>query len=139
MSETLSSRESQPAVLLHDEHVAWHSCAGTAGEPVAHVRGYAHDGRQALENASLAKYLQQLAARGRAELEAAIPKLNGAWACVVVWPTGDLLAAVDRMRSIPLFLRFEGDRLQTVSASMDELTTQFSPRLDEVGELKFLL
>src|SRR5262245_35795654 len=126
MAEAPVSRESQPAVLLHDEHVAWHSCAGTAGEPVAHVRGYAHDGRQALENASLAKYLQGMAARGRAEIEAAIPKLNGGWACVVVWPNGDVLAAVDRMRSIPVFLRLDGERLSAVAASMDKLTDKYS-------------
>lgn len=44
-----------------------------------------------------------------------IPKLNGAWALVVRAEDGETLAAVDRLRSIPLFYAWQGNATKPAS------------------------
>jgi asparagine synthase (glutamine-hydrolysing) len=129
----------KPLILLHDDHVPWHASGSfERGEPTAHVRGYAASGGQVFEDESLARHLQQVAARGLDALHAEIPKLNGGWALVAAWPSGQVLAAVDRLRSVPLFF-YHNQETFAIAASGTELARRFSCRLQTAGQLRFLL
>lgn len=133
------NQEKQPLIILNDDRVLWH-VAGSLGQglPLAYVRGYATSGEGFLEDATLAQYVQQLAIQGEQELYAAIPRLNGGWGMVVVWPCGRMLAAVDRMRSVPLFFYHSEDGLAIADSAL-ELSRRFTPEANVRGHLAYLL
>jgi asparagine synthase (glutamine-hydrolysing) len=131
--------EYAPLILLDDPGAPWHVFGDPErGGPVAYVRGYATVEDQAFESESLAVRVEQLASRGADALRGEIPRLNGGWALVVVWPAGDVLAAVDRMRTVPLFF-YHNDPTFAIAASGVDLARRFSRPIDRQSELNFLL
>ena len=97
------NQEKHPKIVLNDSHISWH-VAGSSGQglPLAYVRGYATSGEKLLEDATLAEYLQQLAIQGEQDLHAAIPRLNGAWAMIVVCRYSFIIARMAWRLQIPL-------------------------------------
>ncbi|MCE5327243.1 MAG: hypothetical protein LLG01_12615 [Planctomycetaceae bacterium] len=95
-------------VSLEDRHARWFSPGRRIGaEPQLWIRGYARFGETQLTDQALADTVaESLRRQGVAwdvALAAFVPSLNGAWALVARWSDGRVFAAVDRVRSIPLF------------------------------------
>ncbi len=93
-------------VFVHDSHVPWFR-SGAKSVLTVCGRGYAFADGQFFSGQSLINELQSRLCRYSAENGIAIAReiiaaLNGCWAVVVQWPDGRTLAAVDRLRSIPL-------------------------------------
>ena len=90
------------------------------------LRPRLRDRRKALlRELTLAEHVQQIAVQGTDALSAEIPNLNGGWGLVVTWPTGEVLAAVDRLRTVPLFF-YHNDESFAIAASGVELARCFS-------------
>ncbi|MCE5279236.1 MAG: hypothetical protein ABFD92_10520 [Planctomycetaceae bacterium] len=95
-------------VSLEDRHVQWFSPKSPgADEPQLWIRGYARFGQTQLTDQPLAQAVAESCRREGGlwhdALVKLIPALNGAWALVARWADGRIVAAVDRVRSIPLF------------------------------------
>ena len=72
-------------------------------------------------------------------LKRLIPTLNGGWALAVRWPNGAVLAATDRIRSVPLFYTTT-DTEFVVAADTDTLLERRGTRpVKELSALEFLL
>lgn len=99
---------SPPVIRLEGTYVPWTHAVGDSGGTTASARGTAWlDGRLLAADelaASVAKLAGSASPERRSDdLVALCRKLNGAWAFVVRWPDGEALAAVDRLRTLPLF------------------------------------
>jgi asparagine synthase (glutamine-hydrolysing) len=128
-----------PSLFLDDSRVAWHRrYSGDTSRPNLFVRGFACVDDRVVENAAFAQYVERVAAQGPDALARDIPKWNGSWALVAMWPTGEVLAAVDRVRSVPLFFYHNREHL-AIAASAVDLARQFSLPFDLSAQYLFLL
>jgi asparagine synthase (glutamine-hydrolysing) len=109
---------SPPVIRLEGPYVPWtHAVAvGESGGATASARGTAWLDGRLLAGDDLAARVREIAGAAFPEQRVAdllglCRKLDGAWAFVVGWPDGETLAAVDRLRTIPLFYgRLDGGR-----------------------------
>jgi len=139
MQETGQTAKKGPQILIEDVHAPWHVCGNRRrGEPVVYARGYASVGDKSLENESLARHMQQVAARGAEALRGEIPQLNGGWGLVATLPTGETFAAADRLRTVPLFF-YPGQQGLAVASSAGELARIYSRPMSAPEQLKFLM
>jgi asparagine synthase (glutamine-hydrolysing) len=126
-------------ILLEDRHAPWSVCgAHQRNEPRVYARGYATSSGQFVQDEQLAQYVQRIAANGAHSVKAEIPNFNGGWALVIEWPHGEILAAVDRMRSVPLFY-YHGPNELAIAASGQQLAERFSRPMSVRTQLEFLL
>lgn len=101
-------RFGQVSISLQNPYCNWckGQLEGDSGEKIqAWIQGYAWDGEALLKARDLANWLcKQLSGESNAiiSLKSSLLKLNGSFALIAQTPNG-LLAAVDRLRSIPLF------------------------------------
>ena len=98
----------QALIRLEGTYVPWTHAVGESGGPTASARGTAWlDGRllAADELAASVAEVAGTASPGQrtADILGLCRRLNGAWAFAVRWPGGEGCAAVDRLRTIPLF------------------------------------
>jgi asparagine synthase (glutamine-hydrolysing) len=139
MQVTDRNADETPQLLLDDPYSPWHlSDSKWRSEPIVHVRGYAWVDGASLENESLAAHFRLLAVQGRDAVRAEIPRLNGGWAVVVVWPDGHVLAAADRLRTVPLFFHLN-HRTVAIADSAATLAERFSRPMRGRPQLEFLL
>lgn len=104
-------------VRLEGAYVPWIHATGDPDGVTATVRGTAWMNGRLLTGDVLASTVTDVACTASpGERAAAVMdlcrKLNGRWALVVCWPDGEGFAAVDRLRTIPLFYgRLDDGRL----------------------------
>lgn len=103
-------------LVLDDPHVPWFHSRPEDGRPSIQGRGYAFIGQTFVQGQTPVDVVAERVARPSVEasvssLRQLIPRLNGAWALVAQWPQGRVLAATDRLRSVPLFYAAIGEGL----------------------------
>ncbi len=108
------------------------------------LRGYAFVQGQYLEGAQLLEsILRELPrdseTRAVNHLESLLPDLNGAWALVAHWPDGQVFAAVDRCRTIPLFYRQTSDGLAVSDSVRVLIDNDHQKALSDRAACDFLL
>ncbi|MEX2308351.1 MAG: asparagine synthase-related protein [Pirellulales bacterium] len=137
--QRVESANNKTVILLQDRHIPWHAHGNErAAEPVVYARGYATHAGSFFEDQHLARHIHDLAMSGKQALEAEIPNLNGGWAFVVRWPRGEILAAVDRLRAVPLFY-YRDQQHFAIAACGTELAQRYSRPIHRAAELEFLL
>jgi len=107
------------------------------------VRGYAFIGDQYYPDKALAKYLSDCIKNSLPDarvkmLEELIPKLNGCWS-LVYNAENYVLAAVDRVRSIPLFYTMENDVIIISDDAKEVLKSMSKAELDDICLAEFLV
>ncbi len=132
-------------VMLDDPHVPWYS-SGQEGSAEPHVlgRGYAEVAGTFREGQGLVDAVGALCrdgARGQPseQLKQLIPSFNGHWALVVCWPDGSVLAAVDRLRSVPVFYTMLPGRFVLTASAQDAQRQRSHREIDDLAALEFLL
>jgi len=100
------------------------------------ARGYAHLGDRFLPPKALAATLD--ACRTDADWLATIGRLNGCFA-VASMCGGRLLAAVDRIRSIPLFYAIEGNCIRLSDSAYRVAPRQCGGTIDDIVRTEFCL
>lgn len=131
-------------LLLKDPYVDWYeSRASGEAELVLYGRGYATINGRYLERQRLIDVVRAECCEAESGSEEAlrklIPRMDGAWALVAQWPDGRVLAAVDRLRSIPLFYSSTSTDF-VLSASIDPLLERGRGRcIDMLAAFEFLL
>lgn len=136
----------RPSVIrLQGPYLAWSHAAPPSGRANVSARGSAWMEGRLLTGAELADRISERAdsaspGRRLEDLLGVSRELNGAWAFCVQWPDGEALAAVDRLRSMPLFYgRLDDGRLALgdVAASLSDCTG--AGTLDGEAMVEFLL
>ena len=136
--------ELKPKIILKDPYVQWSCSRGAEDEPVVYGRGYAFLKDGYFQDQHLTDFVQSRC-RGhgpKAQRDAfieLIPELNGCWALVVHWPSGYVLAAADRLRSVPLFYSLLPGYLVLSSSIYSILDHIQSPTVSEDAALEYLL
>lgn len=122
----------------------WFCAQGSDAELSIHGRGYAFRQGTFAEGPRLVAGLELLcrglaAANAMAVLERTVPNLNGAWALIADDRQGRILAAVDRIRSIPVFYAESAEGI-LVSPSIELILSKMSDTqvVDDCA-LEFLL
>jgi asparagine synthase (glutamine-hydrolysing) len=115
-------------VYLTDD--GWAASGGTQ------ARGYAHLGERFLCGEALAAVLDALATD--VEWQETVSRLNGCFA-LVTRRTGSVLAAVDRVRTIPLFYATRGGDLVLSDSAYHALPATPPGKIDPVAEAEFRL
>jgi len=128
------------SIDLQNPYCAWNS--SKAGEVQVWTRGQAWDGETYLEGRDLADWLcRQLSngsGRAKALFEGALPRLNGSFALVAQTSEG-VFAAMDRLRSIPLFYGIRGKAF-LLSDDVDQVLRFVGDTcLDDLSVNEFLL
>jgi asparagine synthase (glutamine-hydrolysing) len=131
-------------VLLESRYARWYASAVGGFVPTVHGRGYAFAGGRYLEGQRLVDFVQtQVSALPLPEAvrraKDLIPELNGAWALVIRWADSRLLAATDRLRSIPLFYAQLADEFIIASSTECILGRHPALSIDETCAAEFLL
>ncbi len=134
-------QESKISVKLVNRYAPWSSF--TADIYRLSMRGYAFIGDKYYSGDSLVKYVSGSLGRLPRQnhlsiLDQLIPILNGGWA--LVYEThGSALAAVDRLRSIPLFYANENGKVFLSDNAGEILRKMPNTTLDDVRAAEFLL
>ena len=107
------------------------------------MRGYAFIYDQYYSEDSLVRYvsdhLEKVSAEERVSfLKDLIPRLNGCWA-LVYEADSDVLAAVDRLRSIPLFYAVENGKFLLSGNAKEVLKCLNNAELDDICAAEFLV
>jgi len=131
-------------IILEDPHAQWFSTEHARDGFTVHGRGYAFLHDAYFTGQGLVAAVRKLTWRPTADaciaaLKELIPKLNGCWALVAEWPDGHMLAATDRLRTIPLFhAQTQGGLLlsSSVHPILDEMPRV---RIADEAALEFLL
>lgn len=136
----------RPSVIrLQGSYLPWSHAAPLSGRAIVSARGSAWMEERLLAGTELADRISERAnsASPGSRLEDLLGlcrELNGAWAFCVQWPDGEALAAVDRLRSMPLFYgRLDDGRfaLGDVAASLADC--KGAGTLDGEAIVEFLL
>ena len=134
-----------PIIRLLGSHDPWCDAASPDGGAAVSARGSAWLHGVLLTGQDLAERIVELAASGPRgqRLEALLGlsrHLNGAWAFCVRWADGEALAAVDRLRLMPLFYgRLEDGRLAISDSSASLADCIGGSTLDGEAAVEFLL
>jgi asparagine synthase (glutamine-hydrolysing) len=122
--------ESKPVRLrlVRNEGFRW------ATNGTVHVKGYFHIGSKLFGGDSAVEFFTAI--NGQKEFESSLRELNGSFA-VVICREDKILAAVDRLRSIPLFYSDSGQMVLSDSASEVLVGLPLS-ELDEFSREDFL-
>ena len=134
-----------PVIRLWGSYSRWCDAASQDGGAAVSVRGNAWMDGHLLTAQDLAERIVGVAGSGprRQRLEALLVlsrQLDGAWAFCVRWADGEALAAVDRLRMMPLFYGHLGDgrlAISDLSASLADCTG--GSTLDGEAAVEFLL
>lgn len=107
------------------------------------IRGYAFIDEQYYSGDALIRYISNCLEKVPPEyrisiLKDLIPRLNGCWA-LVYEADSDVLAAVDRLRSIPLFYAMENDKFFLSNNAKAVLKCLNNTGLDDICAAEFLL
>jgi len=132
-------------IVLRDPYVEWFSSGNRErGGPCLYMRGYATiDGRY-LEGQDLVDCVQEKCSEGNTGpdvevLKQLIPSIDGSWALAVQWPNGRVLAATDRIRSIPLFYAMTSEAFVLGAAIEDVQERLHLYEVDTNAALEFLM
>jgi len=133
-------------ILLEDPYVKWSITEQSPDEtgPVVHGRGYAFIQDRFVEGQGFVDAVRESCLRKPVQeaitaVKELIPALNGSWALVVEWPDGHLVAAVDRLRSIPLFYAQHGHEAALSFSTYPLLDMADAVSIDEGAALEYLL
>ena len=133
-------------LLLHDSHVPWYCTdARSKGAPEVFGRGFAVVKGRFCEGQALVDAVRQACSESDGSMSAErlkrlIPTLNGGWALAVRWPNGAVLAATDRMRTIPLFYASLRGRFVLAVSALDIVRQEgFTAKLDELSAVEYLV
>ena len=132
-------------IVLTSRHSRWLRCGTASDRPFAlTLRGYARSDGSFRRNQDLAESIYRRCDAPDPEdqkraLCALIPHLDGGWALIAEWPDGHVVAAVDRMRSIPLFWSRDADQLVLTDDAFGCVPQVSSPQLDDAAALEFIL
>jgi len=106
-------------LILDDSRAAWSTASSDSA--AVHARGYAFVGDDFYEGRALADFIHRHCSEADGgfieELRKLIPRLNGGWGLAVKLPDGRVLAAADRMRSVPLFYARRGETVAVASSA----------------------
>lgn len=131
-------------IILRDPYMRWFRSMSAGDNPAVYTRGYAFIGNdffngQDLVNEVCRRCTMRTIEASCIALKSLIPSLNGCWALVAEWPTGHVIAATDRLRSIPLFYA-STKHGTTLSSSLLYLIEEIkNPEIDEISATEFLL
>ena len=130
--------------IPEETYARWHKASPEPGLPLVHGRGHAFIGDDFVEGQGLVDAIQGCCRHKTAQDAAAavrelIPTLNGSWSAVVVWPEGNVIAASDRLRSIPLFYAESRSRLLLSPSAHALLNEVESPSISEDAAFEYLL
>lgn len=132
-------------IRMNDTVCPWRRFTSSNGGATAVARGLAFLGDRLLDNEAVARCVAERAASAPAErrfdvLKELATELNGAWAFMVEWPDGETVAAVDRLRTIPLSYGFTRNNDFVVANEVDDLKDcRATTELDEEATYEFLL
>ena len=137
---------SQIAIHLHGRYRSWHHSAPApvAGKPslAVWVTGHAWMGDRLLDDASMAldvtRQIEEHDGQPGPWFREYIESLNGCFA-VVVRHDETLFAAVDRLRSIPLFYGWQGDRFCLSDTAEEIRSFTGATSFDNLSLKEFLL
>jgi len=102
-------------IILDDPHVSWQVFSGSG--LTVHARGHAFRGNDYLTGTRLAESIGKSLSATLAEddrhraIRQVLLELNGSWAFAAETDAGEVIAAADIIRSIPLFFATNGNRL----------------------------
>lgn len=107
------------------------------------TRGYAFNDSEFLESADLAGFLSRTCRElsleeAKTKIRELIPKLNGCWALVASFSNGHIVAACDRIRSIPLFYSCQSDGI-IISSSIYPIIDETRPNILSSASVDYLL
>lgn len=124
-----------------NEHTTWDEVKRNSYS--LRMRGYAFIDEQYYSGDALVRYisdhLEEVSAEERVSiLKDLIPRLNGCWA-LVYEADEDVLAAVDRLRSIPLFYAVENGKFFLSDNAKDVLKCLKNAELDDICAAEFLV
>jgi len=131
-------------LMLNDTKATWCSAGHAENGFRVHGRGYTFLGDAYFCGQDLVDAVCNHVWRARIEssaraLKELIPTLNGCWALVAEWPDRHVLAATDRVRSIPLFYAKTPSGLMISSSIHPILDAIGSASIDEQAALEYLL
>lgn len=133
------------AVKLNNTVCPWYRVAAANGQFTVFARGAVFCDDCYLADEALARHVADglAAVPGERRLEATkalVAKLNGSSAVIVEWNDGELVAAVDRLRTIPLFYgRTSGGELVVANDVRDLDDCVDANRVDEEAAAEFVL
>jgi len=131
-------------LVLENPYSEWFCSQSDGMGPTVQSQGYAFVGDKYVEGQDFADFVRaecsvDCSLEAVQQVRKLIPVLNGAWALAVQWPDGHLLAATDRMRSIPLFFALLPSAF-VLACSVDQVLSRCeSTEIDEKCAAEFLL
>jgi len=123
-------------LILDDSRAAWSTASSDSA--AVHARGYAFVGDDFYEGQALADFIHRHCTKSSGEfideLRELIPRLNGGWGLAVKLPDGRVLAATDRIRSVPLFYARRGETVAVVSSAYSLIGRSTAIRIRSAAE-----
>ena len=110
---------------------------------IIYVRGYAFQGEKFFKDDAIAEFLSRCCQdisleETKTKIRELVPTLNGCWAIVTAWSDGQILAACDRVRSIPLFYSQQPGGI-LLSSSIYPIVDKIHPDISILAAEDYLL
>lgn len=137
------SKKHQVQIHLDNPYAYWYSTQLYERDYSLSMRGYAFIDEAYYSGETLVRYVSDHLERIPPEehisvLKDLIPQLNGGWA-LVYETSGIVLAAVDRLRSIPLFYAIENGKVFLSDDARKVLKCLDSAKMDDICAAEFLV